>query len=168
MANAQYPSLKGLHCPNCNGTELKYLGTKGSVGKAVGAAMFGAIGNLIQSSQAKNNFEVVPIRCQCQNCKKKFEAEPLVAAEDEILDAPCTVVLHRKGSFVGSMVVQQVFLNGVKVGSVKNKEELKFETYTKHNVIFVTDHNGMAFPGEYTFTAESGGTETIEFKRGFI
>lgn len=56
MENRQFPSVKDLQCPHCNGTEFKILGTKGAVGAAVGAAMFGAIGNLVQSSEAKSDY----------------------------------------------------------------------------------------------------------------
>ena len=54
-------------------------------------------------------------------------------------------------------VIQQVFLNGIKMGSVPNNSELSFNVYTKTNVVFVTDHNGNAFKGDFKFTAESGG-----------
>lgn len=168
MENIQYPSLKNMQCPHCNGTEFKILGTKGATGKAVGAVMFGAIGSLVQSSDTKNDFELRPIRYKCQSCNKKFESVPFVAAEDDLLDEPCTVVLHRLSSFVGMAVLQQVFLNGVKVGTVKNNKELSFKTYTKHNVIFVTDHSGVAFPDAYTFTAESGGMKELKFNRKFV
>lgn len=167
MENRQNPSVKNLQCPHCNGTEFKILGTKGSTGKAVGAFLFGAIGNLVQSSESKNDYELRPIRYKCLSCNQKFESVPFEAAEDELLDEPCTVVLHRLSSLVGMAVLQQVFLNGVKVGTVKNNKELSFQTYTKHNVIFVTDHSGIAFDS-YTFTAESGRMKTLKFKRKFV
>lgn len=77
-------------------------------------------------------------------------------------------MLHRLSSLVGMAVLQQVFLNGVKVGTVKNNKELSFQTYTKHNVIFVTDHSGVAFPDAYTFTAERGGMKALKFNRKFV
>ena len=168
MDSRQFPSVKNLRCPNCSGTEFKILGTKGSVGAAVGAAMFGAIGNLVQSSGAQSDFALRPIRYQCLSCKKKFEASPYVATEDELLDEPCTVVLHRLSSFVGMAVVQQVFLNGVKVGNVKNNQQLSFQTYVRHNVIFVTDQSGVAFPSSYKFIAENGGQVQLRFNRKFV
>ena len=168
MENVTYPSWKNMHCPYCNGASYKIISTKGAMGKVAGAVAFGAIGNLVQSAGAKNNFEFQPANCQCMNCNKKFEAFPNAAEPDDILDVPCTVVLRRLSSFVGMGVVQQVYLNGVKVGVVKNNSELRFETYTKHNVIFVTDHSGLAFPGHYTFIAQNGGVETINFKRKFV
>ena len=168
MENNQYPSVRDLQCPSCKGTSFKIIGTKGSMGKAVGAAMFGAIGNMAMSAGSKNDFEIRPIRYQCLSCRSKFEATPLTAAEDELLEEPCTVVLRRLSSVVGMAVLQQVFLNGVKVGNVKNNGELTFRTYTKHNTICVTDQSGVAFPGAYTFVAESGGTQTVQFKRKFV
>ena len=168
MENRSFPSLKELRCPNCSGTEHKILGTKGATGKVVGDIMFGALGSLVHSSDAKNDFELHPIRYQCLECKKKYESLPLTAPEEELLEAPCTVVLHRLSSFVGMAVLQQVFLNGVKVGNVKNNQELSFQTYTKHNVVFVTDHSGVAFADTCTFTAESGGRKALKFNRKFV
>ena len=168
MENKKYPSLKSIYCPQCRGTHYKILGTKGSLGKAAGAAMFGAIGNMIQSSSAKNDYEIRPIRFKCQNCGNKFESIPFTAADNEILEMPCTIVLHRLSSFVGMAVVQQVFLNGVKVGNVSNNGELRFETWTKDNVIFVTDQSGVSFGDAYTFTAQGGEMKTLNFKRKFV
>ena len=165
----QYPSVALLTCPNCGQKQFKIIGTKGSLGKAiVGAGMFGAVGNMVMDSRSKENFELLPVKYQCLSCKNKFEALPLVAEDEEVLDTPCTIVFHRLGSPVGMAVSQQVFLNGVKMGSVKNKADLEFQTHTKQNTIFVTDQYGVAFPGEYTFTAENGGFVEINYKRKFL
>ncbi|MGX8773981.1 MAG: hypothetical protein ACSW8G_02870, partial [Bacillota bacterium] len=129
---------------------------------------FGAIANVALDSKSKSDFEYKPVRYQCLGCKNKFEADPLAAPEEEILAEPCRVVFHRLKSAVGMAVTQQVFLNGIKVGNVGNGQDLEFLTFTKHNTVFVTDQAGVAFPGSYTFTAESGGTEEIQFKRKFL
>ena len=162
-----YPSVKKLSCPYCGKKEFKIIGTKGAVGSAIGGSMFGAVGNMVASSASKKDFEIKPIRYQCLGCRKKFEAVPQAADEDELLASPCTVTLRRLSSFVGMAVSQQVFLNGVKIGNVKNNSEITFKTYTKHNVVFITDQYGVAFPGSYTFTAADGGSENINFKRKF-
>ena len=59
-------------------------------------------------------------------------------------------------------------MNGIKMGTIKNGSKLTFETNTRTNTIFVTDHHGVAFKGHYTFTAEEGGEEYIKFKKKFI
>ncbi len=168
MAENNYPSVKDMTCPQCGKNEFKILGTKGSLAKAGVTVAFGAIANMALDSQSKKDFELKPVRYQCLTCKNKFEAEPLVAPEEELLEEPCKITLHRLKSPVGMAVTQQVYLNGVKIGNVKNGEDLTFQTFTKHNTVFVTDQAGIAFPGSYTFIAEPGGTEDIQFKRKFL
>ncbi len=165
----EFPSVMNLRCPKCDSNQLKVLGTKGSLGSAIGiGAMFGAVRAMVKSSQSKNDFELKEVKYQCLSCKEKFTSLPQVAPAEDILDEPCTVHFNRLGSAVGMAVTQQVYLNGVKMGNVKNKGELVFQTFTRHNTIFVTDQYGMAFPGTYEFIAENGGTETINFKRKFV
>lgn len=168
MENRKYPSLKKIHCPQCKKANYKILGTKGAMGKAIGAGMFGGIGNLIQSSNAKSDFELKPIRFKCLDCNNKFDSLPAQSEADEVLKKPCTIVFHRLSSFVGMAVIQQVFLNGVKVGNVKNNGELRFETNIRHNVIFVTDQSGVSFGDTYVFNAQDGETRVLNFKRKFV
>ena len=168
MADNNYPSVDGLKCPQCGKNEFKILGTKGSLAKAGVSVAFGAIANMALDSQSKNDFELKPVRYQCLSCKNKFEADPLVAPEEDLLEQPCKIVFHRLKSPVGMVVTQQVYLNGVKIGNVKNGEDLTFQTFTKHNTVFVTDQAGIAFPGSYSFEAEPGGSVDIEFKRKFL
>ena len=169
MSEATYPSVEGLRCPNCGGTDLNIIGTKGATGKAVGIGlMFGAIGNMVMDASSKKDIELKPVRYQCAGCKNKFEEMPLVAPPEELLEQPCTVTLHRLSSPLGMAVTQQVFLNGVKMGNVKNGKDITFQTYTRHNTVFVTDQYGVAFKGSFKFIAESGGTQEITFKRKFL
>ena len=168
MADNNYPSVDGLKCPQCGKNEFKILGTKGSLAKAGVSVAFGAIANMALDSQSKNDFELKPVRYQCLSCKNKFEADPLVAPEEDLLEQPCKIIFHRLKSPVGMVVTQQVYLNGVKIGNVKNGEDLTFQTFTKHNTVFVTDQAGIAFPGSYSFEAEPGGSVDIEFKRKFL
>ena len=168
MADNQYPSVHELTCPQCGKKEFRILGTKGSMAKAGTAVAFGAIANLAMDAQSKGDFEIKPVKYQCLGCKAKFEADPLVAPEEDVLEQPCKVVFHRLKSAVGMAVSQQVYLNGVKIGNVKNGEDLTFQTFTKHNTIFVTDQAGIAFPGAYSFEAQPGGTVDIQFKRKFL
>ena len=168
MSENNYPSVKDMTCPQCGKNEFKILGTKGSLAKAGVTVAFGAIANMALDSQSKKDFELKPVRYQCLGCKNKFEAEPLVAPEDDLLEEPCRITLHRLKSAVGMAVTQQVYLNGVKMGNVKNGEDITFQTFTKHNTVFVTDQAGIAFPGSHSFIAEPGGTEDIQFKRKFL
>ncbi len=101
----QYPSVAKMVCPQCGKADFRILGTKGSLGKAVGGGlMFGAIGNMAASAISKDQFDLVPVNYQCLNCKNKFEALPMVATPDELLSVPCTITVHRLGSVVGMAV----------------------------------------------------------------
>lgn len=163
------PSIEGLTCPKCQKADLKILGTKGSKGAAIGMGMaLGAVGNLIANASNKNDFSLRPIQYKCKSCGNKFESLPLMAKPEELLDTPCTVTFHRLSRFVGMAVSQDVWLNGIKVGTVKNGKSITFETVTKHNTVFVTDQYGVAFKGDRKFEAQSGGTEEIRFKGKFL
>lgn len=168
----QYPTFVGLECPKCGNTEFKINGTKNStmtgIKNASNVAFLGALGNIVTSASSEKDFDLRETKFQCSKCKNKFDSLPNAANTDEILEKPCTVTFKRLSSLIGGAVTQQVFLNGVKVGSVKNGDEIKFNTYTKNNVVFVTDHNGNAFKGDFKFTAESGGHQEIKFKRKFV
>ncbi len=169
MSDVQYPSVKNLKCPECGADDLRIIGTKGASAAAISVGVLtGAIGNLAMDKASKGDFTLMPVKYQCQKCKKKFETLPLVAEESEVLEQPCTVNLTRLSSMVGMAVSQQVYLNGVKVGNVKNGATLTFSTNVRENTVFVTDQYGLAFPGKFTFTAESGGTQEIKFKRKFL
>ncbi len=170
MENMQenFPSVYELACPKCADKDLKILGTKGSKGKALGIGMaFGAVGNLVASSMSKDDYTLQPVKYKCKACGKKFDALPLSAKPEELLDAPCTIHFTRLSCFAGMAVSQSVYLNGVKVASVGNGKSVEFQTFVKNNTIFVTDHNGVAFKGRYKFEAQSGGTEEIRFKKKF-
>lgn len=164
-----FPSTYKLTCPKCGKNDFKVLGTKGAKGASIGIGMaFGAIGNLIASSSSKDEVSVQPVQYQCKSCKNKFESLPLNAEPDEILSAPCTITFTRLSSFVGMAVVQGVWLNGVKAGTIDNGKTITFQTFTKHNTIFVTDQYGVVINEAYHFEAQSGGQQSINFKRKFV
>ena len=168
-AQPNVPSIYGLACPKCQNGDLKIVGTKGSKGAAIGMGLaLGAVGNLIANASNKDDFSLRPIQYKCKSCGNKFESLPLVAKPEEILEKPCTVNFHRLSRFAGMAVSQDVWLNGVKVGTVKNGQSITFETVTKHNTVFVTDQYGVAFKGDRKFEAQSGGTEEIRFKGKFL
>lgn len=163
----QNPTLVGITCPKCGSTKYQIQGT-GSIGASVGKQLlFGGVGNMVSSSRSKNDFELKPVKFRCLDCKEKYESIPNDAGKEEILEKPCTITFKRLLSILGAVVRQQVFMNGLKVGTVKNGSEITFETNTKTNVLFVTDHHGIAFSDKYEFTAESGGEEYVKFKRKF-
>lgn len=164
-----FPSLHKLTCPKCGKNDLKVLGTKGSKGASIGIGMaFGAIGNIIASSASKDEASLQPIQYQCKSCRNKFDSLPLNAVPDEILSEPCTITFTRLSSFVGMAVLQGVWLNGVKVGSIENGKTMTFQTFTKHNTIFVTDQYGVVINEAYSFEAQSGGQQNVNFKRKFV
>lgn len=167
-SQTNFPSTHELACPECKSNNLKILGTKGAKGTAVGVGMaFGAIGNLVANSISKNDYTIQPVKYKCNSCGKKFDSLPFNAKPEEILDKPCTITFKRLSSFVGMAVSQNVWLNGVKVGSIGNGKSITFQTFVKYNTVFVTDQYGVAFKDSYKFEAQSGGTEDIRFKKKF-
>jgi hypothetical protein len=96
------------------------------------------------------------------------DTKPLEAAADEYLSAPCTINFERVSSFVGMAVVQIVYLNGVKIGPIKNGKTVSFATAVKYNTLYVTDQGGVAFKGNYRFEAQPGGTVNVRFNRKFL
>lgn len=164
----KYPTLVGIKCPDCGSTDFRVLGIKGSSAGVAAAIAFGAVGNLVMDANSKGNFELKPVKYQCTACRKKYESLPVECDEDEVLDEPCTINFTRESSIIGCAVTQQVYLNGVKIDNVKNGKTLTFQTFIKHNVIFVTDQTGTAFPGALKLEAESGGTQNISYKRKFL
>lgn len=166
----EYPSIYALACPKCSckNNDFKILGTKGAKGAALGVGMaFGAIGNLVANSMSEDDYTYQPVKYQCVSCGHKFTSLPLVAEPEELLESPCTVNFTRLSCFAGMAVSQNVWLNGIKVGAVRNGKSITFQTFVKHNTVFVTDQYGVAFKGCYRFEAENGGTENISFKKKF-
>jgi hypothetical protein len=93
---------------------------------------------------------------------------PLDALPDEYLSAPCALNFERVSSFVGMAVVQNVHLNGIKIGPIKNGQTLNFSTLVKYNTLFVTDMYGVAFKDPYRFEASPGGTINVRWNRKFL
>ena len=169
VSTVNAPSLYRLRCPQCGAGSLRMLGKKGALGKsiAVGAA-FGAVGNIVANAVSVSEYTYEPMNFKCETCGNKFEALPLTAQPDEILPVPCKIVFNRLSSFVGMAVSQFVWLNGVKIGPVKNGKTLEFPVYTRYNSIAVTDQYGVAFKTDYKFEAQPGGCVWVKFKRKFV
>ena len=170
MSELQVPSLYYLRCPKCGASELRLLGEKGALGKslAIGAA-FGSIGLMVAASDASSKPIVTEaLKYKCKQCKNKFVTYPLPAKEDELLATPCKVTFTRVFSMFGMAVPQILYINGMKVGPIKNGQSHTFETAIKYNTLHVTDANGVAFADEYNFEAADGGEVIAKFKRKFI
>jgi len=162
-------SMNQIACPNCHNRELKILGLKGALAKELALGwLFGAIAHLAVNSKSKNDRSLRPIRCKCKICRHKFEVLPSIAQPEEILSKPCVIRFTRLSSFNGMAVSCCVWLNGVKVANIDNGKTITFETFVRHNIIFVTNQYGVAFQGDYRFDAENNGTREIRFKRKFL
>ena len=163
------PTFVGIKCPTCAGEKFIVEGASGSKASSFATTVaFGAVGHMVKSHRLKEDVEIKPVNFKCRNCKTKFDSLPKSANKDEILKEPCTITFKRLSSFVGGAVKQQVFLNGAMMGIVNNNSEITFDTYTKTNVIFVTDHFGNIIKEDFKFIAESGGKQEIKFKNKFI
>ena len=168
QAAINVPSVYHLKCPQCGADSFRILGKKGALGKSIGVGVaFGAIGNLVANASSKDDYAYEPIQYKCIVCQKKFEALPLLAQPDEILSVPCKIIFKRLSSFVGMAVSQSVWLNGIKIGSIKNGKAIEFPTYVRYNTLFVSDQYGVAFKTDYKFEAQPGGCVEVQFKRKF-
>jgi hypothetical protein len=90
------------------------------------------------------------------------------AAEEEWLESPCEITISRPGGFVGALVGQYVFLNGIRIGVLKNGGSLSFQTNVTHNILYCTDLAGAVFQDYRRFEAEPGGNESFSFNRKFL
>jgi len=161
-------SVKEMKCPQCNNKVLTILGVKYSEGVSLATTIaFGAIGNIIAGKYAAKNKTTSPIQYKCDKCKNKFISPPLEASPEEILPEACKITFRRVGNFAGAWVPQMVYLNGIKIGAVKNGKMISFYTSVKSNTLFVTDQHGVAFKSYYNFEAQPGENRVIPFNRKF-
>lgn len=168
QSTAAYASLYNLKCPSCGSAEVQVQGVKGALGKSMATGLaFGAIGNLVAGNSASKNMATEPIEYKC-GCGNKFQSMPHVAGADEILPQPCTVQFERLSSFVGGAVPQIVYLNGEKMGPVKNGKTLTLTTHLRYNTVFVTDQHGLAFKDMLRFEAQPQGMVSVRFNRKFM
>jgi len=129
--------------------------------------LFGIIGNGIASSNLKNRKDDSPFVFKCESCDKKFEIGPCQAPEDERLATPCTITVTRPGNFVGAAVGQHTFLNGIRMGILKNGSSLTFKTDVKNNLLYFTDLSGTVYKSVRRFIAEPGGNLSFRFNMKF-
>jgi hypothetical protein len=109
-----------------------------------------------------------PFILKCEDCGEKWEAPPLEADEEEWLESPCKITISRPTGFVGALIGQYVFLNGIRIDILKNGKALSFQTNVKHNILYCTDHLGAVFQDYRCFEAEPGGSESFSFNRKFL
>jgi hypothetical protein len=155
-------------CPKCGSAEWRPLGLPGYMGRAFMVALFGIIGNGIASSSLRSRKDNDPFILKCEGCGGKWEASPSEAAEEEWIEFPCEIAINRPGGFVGAAVGQYVFLNGIRVGVLKNGGVLNFQTNVKHNILYCTDLSGAVFKDYRRFEAEPGENKSFSFNRKFL
>ncbi|MDR0507550.1 MAG: DUF805 domain-containing protein [Dysgonamonadaceae bacterium] len=144
-------SLEYLRCPQCGSKSFTalFLGGKNVVNPAKAIA-------------------TVPMTYKCDDCRQRFTAVPTEADKDEILAAPCEVVVKRMSNIIGAVTIFIVYLNGVKVGALTNGKAISFSTRVKHNQLVVVDQEFNAFKGAYHFEAEPYGRVEAFFNRKFL
>jgi ribosomal protein L34E len=155
-------------CPQCGSDEWKPAGLPGATGRAVLITFLGIIGNAIASSSLKKRKDDDPFVCKCASCGKKWESIPVKAPEEERLESPCSINVTRPGGFVGAAVGQYTYLNGIRIGILKNGNTLSFKTNVKHNLLYFTDLSGTVYKDFKRFEAEAGKSKNFNFNRKFL
>jgi DNA-directed RNA polymerase subunit RPC12/RpoP len=156
-----------LKCPACTAVAFKALGTKGFAGRQLVTMLFGFPAAVAFSKSERKNTGDREIIYKCSKCGNKWTVLPGKTAESDRLEALCEIHFTRKSSMLGGAMAQFVYLNGKKIGPVKNGGRITFTTERKHNLVFVTDHLGRAFDTRH-FDARAGEQIELKFKRKFL
>jgi hypothetical protein len=165
---AGHESFATQKCPQCDSADWMPLGTPGYITRSLWAVFFGFIGALAANSSGKNRAETPAFICKCRSCRNKWEARPKEVPLEARLETPCRISMTRPGSFVGAAVAQFIYLNGKRVGILKNGGTIEFETAEPYNILFATDGSGTAFQNTRYFEAPSGGELNFNFNRKFV
>jgi hypothetical protein len=128
MAGKELRTNAVQKCPKCGSAEWRPLALPGYVGRGLLVILLGVIGNAIASSALRKKKDNAPFILKCEGCGEKWEAPPAEAAEEEWLESPCGITMSRPGGLVGAAVGQYVFLNGIRMGVLKNGGSLNFQT----------------------------------------
>jgi hypothetical protein len=168
MAGKELRTNAAQKCPKCGSAEWSPLGLPGYAGRALMMVLLGLLGNGIASSALRRREDNDPFILKCEGCGEKWEAAPSEAAEEEWLEFPCEITISRPTGFVGAAVGQYLFLNGIRIGVLKNGGSLSFQTNVKHNILYGTDLSGAVFKDYRRFEAEPGGHIAFSFNRKFI
>ena len=166
LSEGIFPSVYYLICPTCSGNNLIVLGEKGCAEKSEAADNQ----SLEWLANAKNieDSSSYPLSYKCKRCKSVFNTPPQIALPDEIMTEPCTIRFTRIASSIGSAVSLYVYLNGIKVGIVKNNETIIFKTNLINNTVVVTDCIGRASKSIRVFQAFPNGCIEMKYLRKFI
>lgn len=155
-----------VNCPHCGNNDLIITGAEGAGWRSFISYLL--LGWLISRWVfAKTIADNWPINYKCKKCNHKFTGKLIKAPQEEMLSAPCIIEFERISGFVGAWILQIVHLNGVKIAPIKNGKTITFQTHVKHNVLFVTDEYGNAFPEPYTFEAKANTSVLVRFNRKF-
>jgi hypothetical protein len=148
-------------CPVCAAVDFEVLGVKGFAGRQLATMLFGFPASFAFSKAEEKNTKTKAIIHKCNKCGNKWTPVPATTDEKNTAETPCAIHFTRENSLINRVLFQFVYLNGKKIGAVKNGERITFATERKHNVIFVTDHSGRALDTR-RFDVFAG--ERIEFK----
>jgi hypothetical protein len=156
-----------LACPVCAAADIKALGTKGFAGRQLVTILFGFFAGVALGRVEQKNTKDKAIIYKCSKCGNKWTAFPVVAAESGCLKTPCEIHVIREGSIIGGIMNQFVYLNGKKIGPIKNRERITFATERKRNLVFVTDHLGRSLDTRF-FDVSAGEQIELRFKRKLL
>jgi len=147
-------------CPKCGSEDhLIPVRAAGSTARALEALAGPVLGAFVPHADTDR------LEFRCTACHQEFVAEPPDSAESPELT--CTIQFHRDSSLAGAAVPQIVYLNGERVGEVKNGKTLEFVTTVRSNLVNVTDNGGTAFKDSCRFEAVEGGVVEVHFNRKF-
>jgi hypothetical protein len=156
-----------LKCPGCATADFKALGTEGFTVRKLAAALFGFPAGIAFIKAEQKNTRDRAIVYKCSKCGKKWKAFPARADGGACSESSCTIHFIRERGIAGGLTDQFVYLNGSKIGPVKNGEHISFTTAKKRGFVFVTDYTGRAFDTCY-FNVPAGGQIELKFKRRFL
>ena len=166
LSEGIFPSVNYLICPICGGNNLLVLGEKGSAEKSKAADKQSL--EWIANAKYIEDSSSHALCYKCKQCKNIFNEPPHIALPNEIMLEPCTINFTRLASSIGSAVSLYIYLNGIKVGIVKNGETIAFKTNLINNTVVVTDCIGRAFKSIRVFQASPKGIIDMNFMRKFV
>ena len=158
------PSVHNQRCLKCGSSQIEITGVKGVAGKNIGTLTAGIAGGAIGAGIAaavekskRKEMALSTVQYQCTACREKFEAEPHMTDQSDILEAPFTITFTRKAPFGDDQY--QLYLNGVHVGAIPYLTSIwEFQTSVRHNTLLLIGFTGKTVKnGVYKFDATPGG-----------
>ena len=169
------PSIHMLRCPKCGSSQIEITGVKGVLGKSIiasaaaeaGGALGGVIHDAITEAQRKKKtpMPVSTIRFICGACGEKFETEPHMTDQTEILEAPFAVSFTVKNGVLDD--TKNIFINGVFLqGTPKYTTSLTLNTMVRYNTLILINSTGKtAANGIYQFEASPAGNLNLLYTK---